>query len=92
MQRTKVDRNGRVLLPAPIRRALGLRDGSELSVRLDPDGKVVLRTPHGAWSRAQSLVADHGSRESVVDELIQGRRAEFARENTGGSADDQHGG
>lgn len=82
MQRTRVDQNGRVLVPAAIRRALGLREGSELLVTLDPHGRVVLTTPEGAWGRVATLVSTPPAR-SVVDELLADRRAD-AR----GEADD----
>ena len=55
VQRTKVDANGRVLIPAAIRRALGLREGSELLVTLEDDGRVVLVTPANAWARVQGM-------------------------------------
>jgi AbrB family looped-hinge helix DNA binding protein len=80
VQQTKVDRNGRVLLPAAIRRALGLRTGSQLSVNLEPRGDVVLRTPANAWQRARHLVAESGQTDSVVNEVLRDRRADFARE------------
>lgn len=56
VERTKVDRNGRVLLPAAIRRGLGLREGSELLVTLEEGGRVVLLTPASAWTRGAGAV------------------------------------
>jgi len=88
VQRTKVDRNGRVLVPAAIRRALGLRDGSELLVTLEPDGRVVLTTPTTAWARVQELAKGAAAGGSVVDELLRERRADAGREDAGGSVDD----
>jgi AbrB family transcriptional regulator, stage V sporulation protein T len=83
--RTKVDQNGRVLLPAEVRRALGLRQGSELLVTLEDGGRLVLSTPTGAWARLQALY--DGPPAVVVDELLAERRAEAHREAGHGSAD-----
>lgn len=80
MTRTTVDRNGRVLLPAPMRRALGLRTGSELQVELDEAGRLVLVAVDDPWSRAQALFDDVDRGGSAVDELLAERRAEASRE------------
>jgi AbrB family looped-hinge helix DNA binding protein len=82
-----VDQNGRVLIPAPVRRALGLRDGSELLVTLDDGGRVVLVTPHSAWARVQELAGTAFTGTSVVDELLAERRADARREDPDGSVD-----
>lgn len=88
MEHTKVDRNGRVLVPASIRRALGLRDGSELLIGLEPGGRVVLVTPGTAWARVQELGRAASPGGSVVDELLAERRADASREATDGPVDD----
>ncbi len=88
MKHTKVDRNGRVLLPAAIRRALGLQEGSELLVTLEDDGRVVLLPPASAWTRVQALFDGAAPPRSVVDELLNERREEARREADGGSRDD----
>lgn len=77
---TKVDRHGRVVIPAEYRRALGLEEGDMLVLRLD-DGLLQLMTRAEAIRRAQELVAKHTSGgTSLVDELIAERRAEATRE------------
>lgn len=88
MQRTRVDRNGRVLIPAPVRRALGLRDGSELLVTLEQDSRVVLVSPATAWARVQELGNSATPRGSVVEELLHERRSEARGEGTGDAVDD----
>lgn len=90
MQRTKVDENGRILLPAPIRRALGLRQGAELLLTLEEEGRVVLATPANAWTRVQALF-DGQARPSVVDELLAERLAEARREGDDDPVHDQLG-
>ena len=77
---TKVDRHGRVVIPAEYRRALGLREGDAVVIQLD-DGALRILTHAQAIRRAQEIVAKYVSPErSLVDELIAERRAEAARE------------
>lgn len=88
MTLTRVDQNGRVLLPAAIRRALGLLYGSELLVTLEEDGRVVLTTPATAWTRVQALFNGAAPPRSVVDELLDERREEARREANAGTGND----
>jgi AbrB family looped-hinge helix DNA binding protein len=77
---TKIDRHGRIVIPAEYRRALGLREGDEVSVQLD-DGAVRILTRSEAIRRAQELVTRRaGEVRSLVEELAADRRAETARE------------
>jgi AbrB family looped-hinge helix DNA binding protein len=78
--RAKVDRGGRVVIPVEYRRALGLRPGEEVILRLE-DGEIRLLSLAQAISRAQALVRKHVPEgRSLSDELIAERRAEAARE------------
>ena len=75
-----VGAKGRVVLPAPIRHALGLAEGSELLARVE-GGAVVLEPPAAAVGRLQALVRSSVSeRSDLVDELLAERRAEARRE------------
>ena len=77
---TKVDRHGRVVIPAEYRRALGLQEGDAVMIRLD-DGALRIVTRPEAIRRAQELVTRRTSGErSLVDELTAERRAEAAGE------------
>ena len=76
----KLSREGRVLIPASVRAALGLVEGSTLNLRVE-DGEIRLVDRALALRRAQQIalkVKKPG--ESVVDELLQDRRAAAARE------------
>ncbi len=76
----KVDRHGRVVIPAAFRRALGLHEGDEVTMQLE-DGQVRILTRTEAIRRAQELVAARvAGQRSLVDELIEERRAEAAGE------------
>jgi AbrB family looped-hinge helix DNA binding protein len=77
---TKIDRHGRIVIPAEYRRALGMREGDEVTVQLD-GGAVRILTRSEAIRRAQELVTRRvGKKRSLVEELAADRRAEAARE------------
>jgi len=76
----KLDKNGRLVIPVQFRRALGVEPGDELILALDK-GELRIFTRGEAIKRAQGLVRRYiPSDRSLVDELIQERRAESARE------------
>lgn len=67
--------NGRVVIPAAMRSALGLPDGGRVIARL-VDGAVVLEPVAVAVKRAQDLVRQYvPAGVSLADELIADRRA-----------------
>lgn len=69
-------KNGRMVIPAPFRRALGIEAGDELVVTLD-DGELRIATRDHAVTRAQDVVRRHvAAGTSLVDELIEERRSE----------------
>ena len=72
--------DGRVVIPAAFRDAIGLKEGDVLFARLE-DGEVHLLTPTAAIRRAQALVRQYVPEGvSLVNELIAERRKEAARE------------
>ena len=76
----KIAGGGRIVIPAEYRKALGLRAGDEVSIRLE-DGEIRIRSIDEGIRRAQALVrAWIPADRSLVDELIADRRAEAARE------------
>jgi len=76
-----VGAKGRLVVPAPLRRALGIEEGTEL-VALVEDGALVLMTRDAIANRLRGLFARVEG--SLADELIAGRRAEAKREDIGG--------
>lgn len=74
----KVGPKGRVVIPAPIRRQLGLHEGSELVAVLEDDG-VLLLPREGIRKQLRSLFRDTPS--SLADELIAERRAAALEES-----------
>jgi AbrB family looped-hinge helix DNA binding protein len=69
--------NGRMSLPADIRKRLGLADGGALLVEEKPDG-VMLRTIAQSIAHAQALARKYTADkpEAGVDAFLANRRAE----------------
>lgn len=77
--RAQIGANGRLVIPAEIRRQLGLEAGEELAVHLDGT-QVILERPEDLLARIQADWQAAAEGKSMVDELIAERRLEAARE------------
>jgi AbrB family looped-hinge helix DNA binding protein len=77
--RTTIAANGRVVIPAEIRRELGLEDGDELLIRVE-GGRIVLETRDELLRRMQAEFQAAAGSRSLVDELIAERRLAFEQE------------
>jgi len=66
MGKITVEKRGRIVIPAEIRRALGIREGSELIVELD-NGRIVL-TPVRKLT-ARDLFGIAGEEEVSLEEV-----------------------
>jgi AbrB family looped-hinge helix DNA binding protein len=78
--RTKINENGRVVIPASFRRALGIKVGDEVVLRIEED-ELRISTMKRRIERAQRLVRKHlKPGMSVVDEFIAERREAARRE------------
>ena len=76
----KIDRAGRVLIPAKFRKALTVTTGSEVMLMLN-EGVLEVRSIDNAIRDAQSLVRRHvPAGSSLVKELISERKQESALE------------
>jgi len=72
--RQRVNENGRVVIPASFRKALGINIGDEVVLRMEDD-ELRITTLKRRVERAQRLVREHVKRgTSLVDELIAERR------------------
>lgn len=72
--RMRVNENGRVVIPASFRKALGIRAGDEVDLRIEDDELRITTLKH-RLARAQRLVRKHVKPgTSLVDELIAERR------------------
>jgi len=72
--RMRVNENGRVVIPASFRKALGINIGDEIVLRIEGD-ELRITTLKRRLERARRLVRKHvKSGTSLVDELIVERR------------------
>ena len=75
-----VGSGGRVVIPAKLRKAIGLRTGDTVIIRLAEDG-LVITTPERAVRAAQALVKEHvPDHRKLADELVAERRLEAEQE------------
>jgi AbrB family looped-hinge helix DNA binding protein len=76
---TRLTDGNRVVIPAAIRKSLGLRVGDAVTLVLEDNGEVRLLTQAEAVRQAQALVRQHVENDrSLVDELLAERREETA--------------
>ena len=77
----KLIKGGKIVIPAELRRALGVADGDTLVLEREGNALIIKsyeQVVREVQSEFKSLVSDPG--RSMVDELIAERRAEAARE------------
>lgn len=78
--RLRVNENGRIVIPAALRKALGINSGDELIARVEDD-ELRITTMRKRLERAQRNVRKYIKRGiSLSDELIAERRREARRE------------
>jgi AbrB family looped-hinge helix DNA binding protein len=78
--RTRVSQNGRIVIPASFRKALGIDVGDEVVLRLQDD-ELRITTQQRRIQRAQERARRYLKRgESLVDELLAERREAAKRE------------
>ncbi|WP_420910695.1 AbrB/MazE/SpoVT family DNA-binding domain-containing protein [Qipengyuania spongiae] len=72
---------GRLVVPATLREALGVKPGDQLFMKV-ADGMLQVWSQQQAIIRAQARLRDlTGGKRSLVDELLAERRAEAAGED-----------
>jgi AbrB family looped-hinge helix DNA binding protein len=77
---TRINENGRVVIPASFRRALGIRSGDTVVLRIEND-ELRITTLRQRLAKAQQLVTKYvPPATSLVDELIAERREAARRE------------
>jgi AbrB family looped-hinge helix DNA binding protein len=76
----RIAAGGRIVIPARLRRELGLQTGDRVILDVN-GGELRVRSLDAAIRRAQELVAEYVPEGiSLADELIRERREEAARE------------
>jgi AbrB family looped-hinge helix DNA binding protein len=77
---TRINENGRVVIPASFRRALGIHPGEAVVLRLEDD-ELRITTLRQRLAKAQQLVRAHvPPTTSLADEIIAERREVERRE------------
>jgi AbrB family looped-hinge helix DNA binding protein len=73
----KVATNGRMILPASVRKAMGLHGESKVILTIEDDQVRLSPIGHGV-SRAQALYRQHARQHRTVDDFLDDRKAEAA--------------
>ncbi len=76
----KLGERGRLVLPAAVRRELGVETGERLIVTLEEDGSVRLVNARTLARRLRGLLRDEYPDVDLVEELLSDRSEEVARE------------
>lgn len=76
----KLEQSGRILLPAELRRKLGVSPGEQVIVSVVNDTVALVRSRAAAVRKIQEELRPYRTRRSVVDELLAERRAEAENE------------
>ena len=74
-----VAQNGRMVLPKPVRDALGMIEGGTVLLSIEGD-EVKLTSIRGSIKRAQELYRQYAAADLSVDDFLDERRAEAAQE------------
>ena len=78
MHTSTVTRKGQIVIPAPLRHKLGLREGTRVRISEAPDGLRVQPLDWAYFEERAGLLSGEGK---AVEELLEQRRQEQAREN-----------
>ena len=79
VERVRVAANGRLVIPAAYRRALGISEGGDVLLRLRDD-HLEIEPASAALARLREAVRRHAGDRDLVSELIAERREEAADE------------
>ena len=75
----RIGPQGRIVIPAAVRKALSLRPGDTLLARVE-DGRLVLEKREDILARLKARFAEVPTEVSLVEELVAERRREARRE------------
>jgi AbrB family looped-hinge helix DNA binding protein len=78
----RMEKSGRILIPAALRRRLGLSAGSQVLLRIEDSGELALTSRSQALAQVRAQVRQYiPVGEDLAEELIRDRRTEAARED-----------
>lgn len=73
----RVASNGRMVLPASVRKAMGLHADAKVILTVEDDQVRLSPIGHGV-SRAQALYREHAKHARTTDDFLEDRKAEAA--------------
>ena len=86
----KVASNGRMVLPLPVRKAMGLHGDGKVILTIEDDQVRLSPIGHGV-SRAQALYREHAKQARTTDDFLSERKAEAAADSADVNATDEQG-
>jgi len=86
----KVASNGRMILPASVRKAMGLHGDAKVILTVEDDQVRLSPIGHGV-SRAQALYREHAKQARTIDDFLSDRKAEAVTEAGESSHSDRRG-
>jgi AbrB family looped-hinge helix DNA binding protein len=78
--RLRVGAQGRVVLPAGLRSALGFEEGTTVVAYIEGEGRLVIESPEAIQRALLAEWSGVAGERSLVDELLAERRAAAVRE------------
>jgi AbrB family looped-hinge helix DNA binding protein len=79
---TRMERSGRILIPAAVRRHLGLSEGSQVLVKVEESGALQVTSRSQALAKARKEIRKYiPAGHDLAEELIRDRREEVERED-----------
>ena len=78
---TRLEKSGRILIPAAVRRHLGLSEGSQVLVKVEESGALRVTTRSQVLAKVRQEIRKYiPAGRDLAEELIRDRRAEVERE------------
>jgi AbrB family looped-hinge helix DNA binding protein len=79
---TRIEKSGRILIPASVRRRLGLSEGSQVLVKVEESGALQVTSRSQALAKVREEIRKYiPAGQDLAEELIRDRRAEVERED-----------
>jgi AbrB family looped-hinge helix DNA binding protein len=79
---TRLEKSGRILIPAAVRRHLGLSKGSQVLVKVEDSGTLQVTSRSQALAKVRHEIRKYiPAGQDLAEELIRDRRAEVERED-----------
>lgn len=83
---TRLEKSGRILLPAPVRRSLRFSEGSAVLVKVEESGAIQITSRAQALAKVRKEIRQYiPAGRNLAEELIRDCRAEAEREDEKGS-------